>query len=167
MQNIIWILFLHNLLLAANVCEYTVRYAVRLPHSVIIRTRLFHISKSTFPVCISASMAHHLHGLVCMSQALMIGSQRRQPLDAANSQPPCECIGSYKAQRRQPLDAANKRKRRQQESPEETAIRLSQAAANHRNRRQLESSEEAAKRRLQNAANTESIGSSEPRRDSH
>ena len=31
MQNIIWILLVHNLFLAANVCKYTVRYAVRLP----------------------------------------------------------------------------------------------------------------------------------------
>ena len=30
MQNIIWILLVHNLFLAANVCKYTVRYAVRL-----------------------------------------------------------------------------------------------------------------------------------------
>ena len=33
MQNIIWILLVHNLFLAANVCKYTVRYAVRLPIS--------------------------------------------------------------------------------------------------------------------------------------
>ena len=33
MQNIIWILLVHNLFLAANVCKYTVRYAVRLPQS--------------------------------------------------------------------------------------------------------------------------------------
>ena len=32
MQNIIWILLVHNLFLAANVCKYTVRYAVRLPY---------------------------------------------------------------------------------------------------------------------------------------
>ena len=31
MQNIICILLVHNLFLAANVCKYTVRYAVRLP----------------------------------------------------------------------------------------------------------------------------------------
>ena len=31
MQTIIWILIVHNLFLAANVCKYTVRYAVRLP----------------------------------------------------------------------------------------------------------------------------------------
>ena len=31
MQNFIWILLVHNLFLAANVCKYTVRYAVRLP----------------------------------------------------------------------------------------------------------------------------------------
>ena len=31
MQNIIWILLVHNLFLAANVYKYTVRYAVRLP----------------------------------------------------------------------------------------------------------------------------------------
>ena len=31
MQNIIWILLVHNLFLAANVCKYTVRYAVSLP----------------------------------------------------------------------------------------------------------------------------------------
>ena len=31
MQNNIWILLVHNLFLAANVCKYTVRYAVRLP----------------------------------------------------------------------------------------------------------------------------------------
>ena len=34
MQNIIWILLVHNLFLAANVCKYTVRYAVRLPTCV-------------------------------------------------------------------------------------------------------------------------------------
>ena len=33
MQNIIWIILVHNLFLAANVCKYTVRYAVRLPHN--------------------------------------------------------------------------------------------------------------------------------------
>ena len=33
MQNIIWIILLHNLFLAANVCQYTVRYAVRLPNT--------------------------------------------------------------------------------------------------------------------------------------
>ena len=33
MQNIIWILLVHNLFLAANVYKYTVRYAVRLPKS--------------------------------------------------------------------------------------------------------------------------------------
>ena len=32
MQNIIWILLVHNLFLAANVYKYTVRYAVRLPN---------------------------------------------------------------------------------------------------------------------------------------
>ena len=32
MQNIIWILLVHNLFLAANVFKYTVRYAVRLPY---------------------------------------------------------------------------------------------------------------------------------------
>ncbi len=31
MHNIIWILSVHNLFLAVNVCKYTVRYAVRLP----------------------------------------------------------------------------------------------------------------------------------------
>ncbi len=34
MQNIIWILLVHNLFLAANVCKYTVRYAVRLPYKL-------------------------------------------------------------------------------------------------------------------------------------
>ena len=34
MQNIIWILLVHNLFLAANVCKYTVRYAMRLPFSL-------------------------------------------------------------------------------------------------------------------------------------
>ena len=33
MQNIIWILLVHNLFLAENVCKYTVRYAVRLPYN--------------------------------------------------------------------------------------------------------------------------------------
>ena len=32
-QNLIWILLVHNIFLAANVCKYTVRYAVRLPSS--------------------------------------------------------------------------------------------------------------------------------------
>ena len=32
MHNIIWILLVHHLFLAANVCKYTVRYAVRLPY---------------------------------------------------------------------------------------------------------------------------------------
>ena len=31
MQNIIWILLVHNLFLAANVCKYTVRYADTAP----------------------------------------------------------------------------------------------------------------------------------------
>ncbi len=35
MQNIIWILLVHNLFLAANVYKYTVRYAVRLPFIVL------------------------------------------------------------------------------------------------------------------------------------
>ena len=35
MQNIIWILLVNNLFLAANVCKYTVRYAVRLPYNII------------------------------------------------------------------------------------------------------------------------------------
>ena len=35
MQNIIWILLVHNLFLAANVYKYTVRYAVRLPYTGI------------------------------------------------------------------------------------------------------------------------------------
>ena len=34
MQNIICILLVHNLFLAANVCKYTVRYAVWLPFCV-------------------------------------------------------------------------------------------------------------------------------------
>ena len=34
MQNIIWILLVHNRFLAANVCKYTVRYAVRLPINI-------------------------------------------------------------------------------------------------------------------------------------
>ena len=34
MENIIWILLVHNLFLAANVRKYTVRYAVRLPTSL-------------------------------------------------------------------------------------------------------------------------------------
>ena len=34
MQNIIWILLVHNLFVVANVCKYTVRYAVRLPITV-------------------------------------------------------------------------------------------------------------------------------------
>ena len=38
MQNIIWILLVHNLFLAANVCKYTVRYAVRLPKYEMPRT---------------------------------------------------------------------------------------------------------------------------------
>ena len=36
MQNIILILLVHNLFLAANVCKYTVRYAVRLPYRCLI-----------------------------------------------------------------------------------------------------------------------------------
>ena len=41
MQNIIWILFVHNLFLAANVCKYTVRYAVRLPDSKLNKGDIF------------------------------------------------------------------------------------------------------------------------------
>ena len=40
MQNIIWILLVHNLFLAANVCKYTVRYAVRLPFCITFSNSL-------------------------------------------------------------------------------------------------------------------------------
>ena len=36
MQNIIWIILVHNIFLVANVCKYTVRYAVRFPKYEII-----------------------------------------------------------------------------------------------------------------------------------
>ena len=44
MQNIICIILVHNLFLAANVCKYTVRYAVRLPDMLItkLNTGRFH-----------------------------------------------------------------------------------------------------------------------------
>ena len=40
MQNIIWIISVHNLFLAVNVCKYTVRYAVRLPIMVFVNNIL-------------------------------------------------------------------------------------------------------------------------------
>ena len=39
MQNIIWIILVHNLFLAANVCKYTVRYAVILPYNMFLSCR--------------------------------------------------------------------------------------------------------------------------------
>ena len=44
MQNIIWILLVHNLFLAANLCKYTVRYAVRLPMWYMRRLDLCNIN---------------------------------------------------------------------------------------------------------------------------
>ena len=52
MQNIIWILLVHNLFLAANVYKYTVRYAVRLPNTALRKnttSAFLHRNIRTFP----------------------------------------------------------------------------------------------------------------------
>ena len=52
MQHIIWILLVHNLFLAANVCKYTVRYAVRLPITLICFTYFLNFFKMYFIIII-------------------------------------------------------------------------------------------------------------------